>query len=301
MAKSALIVGPPRSGTSLASSILARAGYHVGSIGYVRKRVGDDHNPFGYFEADRVVEANAVVLRRAGYPFHNTWTFRPEIDKAAERRIGELEPSDEDRLLLDDYEPHAPWLWKDPRLCFTLPYWSKLVDWSRTVVYLTTRDLADAYPSFRRKEWCGWSLSERRRVRALVRRHTEAARRAVENLALPFVSIDYGDYAADPAGVAARLSEVFEIEVAPADLNFHPELDHSGLRGTVAAEVRRQLKRLPRKPVERLASLVPRRLLGLLFPERLHVHGSPGATPSAEGTSPGTDGASVRGWQPPKA
>lgn len=270
MAKNALIVGPPRSGTSLASSILAGVGYHVGRIRNPRDRLGDDHNPFGYFEADDLVERNADILRRAGHPFHNTWTADPITSESIEE-MRELPSRHNDAELIRTYQRQSPWLWKDPRLCFTLPYWWKLLDPASTVVYLTTRDASHAHSSFLRKGWAEPGAAEKRRVTRLVRQHARAAREAVESLAIPHVTVDYSDYSRDPDAVADELSAALEVLIAPEDLNFRPELDHSDLRGRISARIRSQLKRLPREPVERLARLVPAPVMGLLFPERNHV------------------------------
>lgn len=274
MARNALIVGPPRTGTSLAAKILVDAGYHVGPIDDRRYREGDDHNPFGYFEADAVVERNVDVLRRAGFGHHNTWTFGP-ISRASAEEIWRLEPTDEDRELVRRYGRERPWLWKDPRLCFTLPYWWKLMDPDRTAVLLVRRDPADVYRSFRRKEWCGRGEGEREATLALVERHAAAARRAVAALDIPHATVDYGEYERDLEGVARRIAETFGIDLVPGDVPYRPELDHSSLRGRISGHLRKQLKRLPREPVERLASLVPRRLLGALFPERRHTDHPP--------------------------
>jgi hypothetical protein len=64
--------------------ILARHGYYVGPIKRTRYREGDEHNPFGYFEADSLVKSNAALFKRAGFPHHNTWLFdriTPEIEE----------------------------------------------------------------------------------------------------------------------------------------------------------------------------------------------------------------------------
>lgn len=274
MARNALIVGPPRTGTSLAAKIFSDAGYHVGSIEDTRYREGDDHNPFGYFEADAVIERNVDVLRRVGFEHHNTWTFEP-IGEAAAREIWRLEPAEEDRAFVRRYDDRAPWVWKDPRLCFTLPYWGRLLDPDRTAVLLVTRDTTDVYHSFRRKEWCGAGEEARRATVELVERHLAAARRAVEALDLPHTEVDYGDYERDLDGVTRRIGRTFDLDLSPRDVDYRPELDHSDLRGRLSGWLRKQLKRLPRGPVERLASLVPRRLLGLLFPERRHTDHPP--------------------------
>jgi hypothetical protein len=84
--------------------------------------------------------------------------------------------------------------------------------------------------------------------------------------------------------VARRLGSAFEVHIEPQDLNFKPELDHSSWRGQVSTHIRRQLKRLPRRPVERIAELVPARLLALLFPERVHARRT-GRKPAEESRS----------------
>jgi hypothetical protein len=274
MAKDVLIVGPPRSGTSLASYILYGLGYHVGHIRRRRHRLGDDHNPYGYFEADDVVDRNAELLRRAGYRFHNTWTFDP-ISAEHAAAIHGLAPTEADRRFVAAYRAKSPWLWKDPRLCFTLAYWWRLMDPDRSIVFLTTRRVRDAYLSFRRKGWCRAGRRERHRVVRLLRQHREAAWAAVESLAIPHVAVDYAEYTQDPQALAEKLTAALGVGVATEDLNFHPELDHSGLGGRISGLIRRQLKRLPREPVERAADLVPAPLLRLLFPERVHLRVPP--------------------------
>ncbi len=270
MARNALIVGPPRTGTSLAASIFADAGYYVGEIDEPRYREGDDHNPFGYFEADAAVERSVEVLHRAGFRRHNTWTFEP-ISPESVRAIRSLEPTDEHRAFVRRRREREPWVWKDPRLCFTLPYWRKLIDPDRTTVVLVSRDTEDVYRSFRRKEWYGPGEEERRAAVERIEQHRAAAERAVADLDAPHVRVDYADYSEDLEAVARRLGRSCRIELTAEDIPFRPELDHSDLRGRISGYLRKQLKRLPRGPVERLAELIPRPLLGLLFPERRHT------------------------------
>jgi CelD/BcsL family acetyltransferase involved in cellulose biosynthesis len=142
-------------------------------------------------------------------------------------------------------------------------------------VLLVTRDATDVYRSFRRKEWCGAGAAARRRTISIVERHLAAARNAVATLAIPHVSVDYAEYARDVAGVARRLALAFDVEVAPADIRFHPELDHSDLRGRISGAVRKRIKRLPRGPVDRVAVRMPRWLMAALFPERRYTRGLP--------------------------
>jgi hypothetical protein len=277
MPKNAVILGMPRSGTSLTANVFVRKGYHVGESRLPFFQDGDDHNPFGYFEADDVVEKNVELFRRVDYRFYNTWRFE-RLPRAAAEAIWQLVPSAEDRRFIEAYARHAPWVWKDQRLCFTLPYWWKLMDPATTGVLLIRRDPRDIYNSFHRIGWCSLGKDEEARIRDLNEQHLGAAEAAIAALSIPHIEVDYAEYTRSPHEVARRIAAFFEVELSAEDLNVRAELDHSRLRGRASARLRVLLKRLPRGPIRRLEKLLPRWVVAAVFPERKFVrHASPGA------------------------
>lgn len=263
MPRNVMIVGPPRSGTSLASDIFARQSYYTGE----GLRVGDDYNPFGYYEAEDLIEANVRLFDAAGYPHHNTWKFDP-ITPRQIAALGRLDPRDEDRALLDAWNGHSPWMWKDPRFAITLEYWSKLIDLDATAIILTRRNPEDIYWSFRRKGWCGASDDDRSQAISIIEQHADNARDVVERLGLPHITIEYMEYSTAAADIAARISEFAGLKLTAADLNFQSKLDHSSGSGRLAGHIRILLKKLPRGPLKQLARFVPQRVQSLLIPER---------------------------------
>jgi len=70
--KNAIVLGMPRSGTSMTAAIFARQGYFLAADTNEELRPGDEHNPAGYFEASGLVERNAHLFRRVGYTAHNS-------------------------------------------------------------------------------------------------------------------------------------------------------------------------------------------------------------------------------------
>jgi hypothetical protein len=273
MPKNAIIVGMPRSGTSLAAAIFARKGYYVGRSNLPHVTEGDDHNPFGYFEADDVIAKNVELFQQVGYACHNTWLFDRIPDESVDQ-IAQSAPHESHRRFVEHYAANTPWVWKDCRLCLTLPYWWKMMDPARTGVVLVRRDPLDIYHSFRRKGWCpSGSDEELDRVRERTRQHIEAATSAIDVLSIPHVEVDYSEYRQCPDRVARRLGEFFEVDLAPADLNFRPELDHNTRRGRAAAWLRIQVTKLPRRPIRTLERMIPRRLLALIFAERKYTDG----------------------------
>jgi hypothetical protein len=276
MSKNVIVVGMPRSGTSLTASIFTGKGYHIGDMRKAFVREGNDHNPFGSFEADDLIAENVRVLDAAGFGFHNTWLFEP-ISSEAMARIADMSVLSSHRDFVRGYEQRAPWVWKDPRLCFTLAYWWRLMDPERTAVIFVRRDPTAIYWSFLRRGWCRPGRAEREAVLARIQQHTDAATAAIESLNIPHVVVDYGEYVRAPGAVAHRLSVLCDLSISVEDLNARADLDHSSVRGRISTGVRRGLTRLPRRSIRRLERLIPRWALVSLFPERRYVEPKPPA------------------------
>jgi hypothetical protein len=266
--KNVIVVGMPRSGTSLTMGIFARRGYYVGPIKRQRYREGDEHNPFGYFEADALVKRNARIFHRAGFPHHNTWLFERITPECAER-ITNLDPSRDDIELVEAYRTRSPWAWKDPRLPYTLGYWWPLMDPERTAVILTRRNPEDVRESFR---GMGWPVQDDLLER--VDEHFENSQRVARDLDIPHTVVDYQDYMERPAEVARRVGGLVGLSLTVEDLNVRPELDHSKGPRTLRELARRQALKLP-MPVRRaIRRATPRWAMELLVPEWRHVAAS---------------------------
>lgn len=258
MSRNVLVVGMARSGTSMTARIFANAGYYV-----ARKESGlqdpDLANPSGYWEAPRVLDANRRLLARAGFEFDNTWMFDPISDEQAQR-IPELEHSQEDVALVEEYERNAPWVWKDARLCYTLGYWWPLMDERTTRVLLLTRDRREILRSFRRVKWR--KDMHPGRLFDCIDAHLRSARRTIERLDIPYVEVDYSEFADDPDGLARRLSTSFDLELGTEDLGYVPIRNSSSLAGRFRMALEWIWGRLPlpvRKTVKAVVG-VPERL-----------------------------------------
>lgn len=268
--KNVIIVGMPRSGTSAVAAIFARRGYYTGYTGESHLREGDSHNPFGYFEADDLIDQNVEVLRRVGYEHDNTWLFDP-IPSSASEQIPSLTPTNEHRRFVEGYSQRSPWFWKDPRLCFTLSYWWKLMAPADTRVIIVRREPMDIYRSFRRMAWCPPGESARQAVIDRVEQHIAAASAAVEDLAIPHITVAYADFKRAPDASARRISALLGIEVSVDDLDVRPDLDHSTPRGRIATAIRVGARQLPEPFRRRIETQAPKRLLAALFSERRYL------------------------------
>ena len=267
MKKNAIVVGMPRSGTSLTARVFASAGYFAAEEDSEELRQGDAFNPDGYFEAEALVEANARVLRRAGLDAHNTWLFSAADDRLVDS-IEALERLDEDRELVARYDDHAPWIWKDPRLCYTLGYWWPLLDATTSCVVLTNRDKDDIWQSFVRLGWRDESSENRVDVYNRVEDHISAAEKNIDFHSIPHIRIDYSDYRADPDDVASKIGTAFGLNLGVDDLGFRRELNHSSFRGSIERHFEKLVGAMPDSLRKTAKRITPKSIVGLLFPSR---------------------------------
>lgn len=111
-----IILGMHRSGTSVLTNILSKAGFYLGEESDLMN--GNQWNPDGYFERWSLGIVNDIILYLAG----GTWHSPP-----AEENIIRLRLDPKIELLLKTYEGQKQAIIKDPRLCLTLPVWENVL------------------------------------------------------------------------------------------------------------------------------------------------------------------------------
>ena len=239
----AIILGMPRSGTSMTAALFARQGYFLAAEPDEELRPGDANNPGGYFEAKGLVERNATLLRRAGFEGHNTWLFQP-IDDGQRDALRELAPTPEDQAFANGYAQHRPWIWKDPRLCYTLAYWWRLVDQDNTRVLVLRRRPEETWNSFVRLEWRPDTPTARAEVCQRIDHHLDAAMRCIDQLRIPHLVVHYDEYLSAPATTAARIGETFGLSLGVDDLGFDKSLNSTRFPRRVQTFLSRQKAKL---------------------------------------------------------
>lgn len=221
MKKNAIILGMARSGTSLAASILARQGYTVAGSSADALQKPNKYNPSGYWESRALMDNNIEILSLTGFRPDNTW-FHEAITPGQVDHIARLEPLPHHMQFVESFERQSPWLWKDPRLCYTLDYWWPLLDRETTRVLHVTRDAGEIFRSFQRvaDDWHVTVAMEEAVIRQRIDEHRESAARILAKHDIPHLTIDYAEYESAPGKVAAEISELLEISLKAEDLGF---------------------------------------------------------------------------------
>ena len=255
--RNVVIVGMARSGTSMTAALFRKAGYFVAWEEATETQAADHLNPSGYWEAGELLQANRDVLRRSGFARDNTWMFDAISDECASAIHGlSIEPHHRD--LVQRYNRCQPWLWKDPRLCFTLPYWWRILDPSSTSVLVLVRSEDEIVRSFRR---VGWRAdSDVGRLRRCIRQHIQTARRTIERYKIPSIEVSYSDFAEAPDRVVDVLCREFGVALRREDLGYRSRHNSSSPQGRLRAAIERLADRCPPAVRHGLKRTLPRQL-----------------------------------------
>lgn len=120
-----MILGMHRSGTSIVTEQLCRAGLYIGESTELLAPQAD--NPRGFWERRDVVELNDRLLADAG----GSWYSPPAAEPAATEQQRQQMAG-----IVSALDPAAPWVIKDPRLTLTWSAWEpELADVQQLLVF----------------------------------------------------------------------------------------------------------------------------------------------------------------------
>ena len=212
-----VILTPGRTGSSLLARTLHGVGYAVGDA-TARKRDYDT------FEDVELIRLNERLLAAAGFTADPTVHFSPtHFARTADlHAVIDTAPF---RAYIAARDRRRPWLWKDPRLCATLPFWLPLLGDEVAFVFLRRRLL---------QVWISANL--RRRVEAPAR--TRAYYRTIERHVLAHLRahgrdpavLTVDDLVRAPERFCTRLSATLGRPITPADVHRAADGDVRRLR-----------------------------------------------------------------------
>ena len=189
-----IVLGPPRSGTSLLSGVLHRSGVNMGDQFPGRN---SDSNPTGFFEDVHFTGPNAKILSQCGA----SHLYPPKRERVAEK-IEEWSKRTGDVIAARVHQPL--WGWKDPRQILTWDVWAPhLANVDDVRLVIARRDVSAVIGSMMRLQWLGSEKDARRMVDEYGRRLEQI----LDEVDYPRVDVPFDDWWNDIDGQAARLTE----------------------------------------------------------------------------------------------
>ena len=204
--KNIIILTHGWTGSSVFAALLGRAGYWLGSS-TVQKRDYDT------FENADLVACNRELLRllATGIDHEHHFEF-DDVSRIAQASAG-LDPEPY-RDFLSRCEANGPWLWKDPRLTWTIRVWAKVLDLERTSFLILTRDDLQAWVS----------SNQRRHIQSLRFTQnynhgiTHSNLRFLEDCGLPHLEMSFETLLLQPENALIRLNTFFDVDLSMDDL-----------------------------------------------------------------------------------
>ncbi len=267
MKSNVVIVGMPRSGTSMVANIFVEAGYFVSSDEEKDLRAGDEFNPSGYWESQQVIDANDEIFTAVGFQPDNTWLSEAITGNQASK-ILELSPIQGHSEIVKKFNQNKPWIWKDPRLCYTIGYWWKFFENTNTKIIFLRRDEGEIYNSFLRLNWRDSSQASKDDVLLRIEEHIEFARHSLNSLKIPNIEVWYSDFKNKPNQVSKQLEQFTGININNESMGYNKKLNTSSLRGKIMKLVDRVGDLMPDKLRKLVKKLTPTFILKYVFPHR---------------------------------
>lgn len=180
-----------RSGTSAITQAIHALGIPLGRADDL---FSAPDNPSGHFESNQLCLVNDFILARFG----GTWWAPPKLARNwhLSRRANSLLPYL--RTALSDVYRTDYWLWKDPRLSYTMPLWSRVLPPVCAVVVV--RNPASVALSLHKRDHFPLTYCH-----ALWNAYNRSAARAVSGL--PSIFVNFDDALRDPARSLERLAD----------------------------------------------------------------------------------------------
>lgn len=160
-----IIAGMHRSGTSVVSRLLERAGLYVGG-----SWVDENHESYHFSRANRaMIGEGAFLLYEFGWTAPKTDAFIEARRGYAERAVADI------GRFFAERAARQPWGWKDPRNCLTLLVWLPIFPAARVVhvvrdgraVALSLADRDALHPAFGLALWAHYVTRAERALEAV--------------------------------------------------------------------------------------------------------------------------------------
>lgn len=185
-----VVLGMHRSGTSLVTRLISLLGFALCREDDLL--VGRKGNPRGHWESMSLLAFNDRLLDELG----TTWFCPPSLSPDELARM--LDRHGTDALArLRRYHPERPWVWKDPRTCVLMPFWSAVLG-EHAAYVLVVRHPFEVRDSMARRNGCTPAFSL-----ALWERYTRQA--MIGAAGRPMMVCTYDEVLTDPPGWCERL------------------------------------------------------------------------------------------------
>jgi hypothetical protein len=206
MKKNLIILTHGWTGSSVFSGLVERVGYWTGSETF--KKVDYDTHE----NADLVV-MNRRMMKELRYEGEYEHEFVPSIIEELAVRAQDLDLSPY-RQFVAQCNQYRPWVWKDPRLTWTIRVWERVLSTSEIAFMILTRDDTQAWISSNIRR----HIQSMRFTREYNHGITASNLRYVKDRGLPHVQFSFEDLLLRPEATLDSINHFLELSLSMSDL-----------------------------------------------------------------------------------
>ncbi len=193
-------------GSSVLAGLISQGAYWL----------GDETAQVAYetFENQELVERNRDILAASGYGWDDPGDLPPPSIEAIIAAADEVDPAPY-RALLERCEANQPWLWKDPRLCFTMHFWQRLHDFRSCKFIIMERELDQSWTGLVMRGKVRMPYDKFLQIQANT---SEASRAFLAEHGIPYHRLTFEDLIVTPERALAGLNDFLDLELTLDDL-----------------------------------------------------------------------------------
>jgi len=137
--KNIIVLTSGLSGSSVVTNLLSKAGFWTGDSTCKKT----DYNTY---ENSQLVYLNALLLKAVNYDRDYSVTVKPEKVREVELLFNTIDLIPFQNFI-DKCDEFEPWVWKDPRLWVTMPFWIQLLNKDNLHIVFVDRSISQRWIS----------------------------------------------------------------------------------------------------------------------------------------------------------
>ncbi|MDO9091408.1 MAG: hypothetical protein Q7U99_02005 [Rubrivivax sp.] len=205
--KNVIVLTHGWTGSSIFSALFGEAGYWLGGETMAKP-------DYDTFENAGLVALNNRLLQQLAPKLNHEHQFaQADVEAIATRsRSWDMRPC---RDFVAECGQHQPWLWKDPRLTWTIRAWAQVLDLQTTSFLVLTRDPTQA--------WISANLRRHVQSFTFTRSYnegiTQSNLRFLQEGGLPYLKLSFEDLLLAPEATLERLNSAFDLGLGLTQLH----------------------------------------------------------------------------------
>lgn len=205
--KNVIVLTHGWTGSSIFSALLGEAGYWVGGETMAKP-------DYDTFENAGLVALNNRLLRELAPTLNHEHQFSDRDVQQIASRAPSMDTQSY-RGFIAECNQNRPWLWKDPRLTWTIRVWADMLDLEQTAFLVLTRDPVQA--------WISANLRRHVQSYDFTRAYnggiTRANLRFLQERRLTHLQLSFEDLLLEPRATLAKLNAFFGLGLSLAQLH----------------------------------------------------------------------------------